>query len=242
MTKTWNTERLPALGFRRVMKTEHGEAWVRMQIRNDWAVGECVLALPGFATRIQCAFDMTLLRLEAMGALAEDPEFVRAVNGEIEVGGGFGSALKRLGKRFKAKVNHVAAAIAKGKIINKLRKAYAKVLQGPLGDLGVEAGARALSIFGVPAAATRLAINQRRFAQVDRLKHGGWAGMIERATGKEGLKGVLREAAQRNLEAGKKSLSKALPLGLNLGKLANMADKKVAESTVSGDWSWLADA
>lgn len=238
---TWNTERLPQLGFRRVMKTEHGEAWVRMRITNNWAFGECVLALPGFATRIQCAFDMTLLRLEAMGALASDPSFVQAVNNQVAVSGGFGAALKRLGKGFRAKVNHVAAAIAKGKIINKLRQAYAKVLQGPIGDLGVEAGARALSMFGVPPVATRLAINQRRAAQVDRLKHGGWAGMIERATGKEGLKGVLREVAQRNLEAGKESLSKALPMGLNLGKLADVANKKVAESTVSGDWSWLAD-
>jgi hypothetical protein len=255
----WKTEKLQQLGFRRVATTKDGgQAWIRLKLKkmvaadddddeddapSEWAVGQLVLFWPRFATQLQVAVDMTLCRLEALGALADDPEFqaqAEMIRMDPEVsGGGFLKALKKFGKGFKKKVNQVAGAIAKNKIINKLRQAYIKVIKGPIGDLGVELGARALSAFGVPAAATKLAINQRRFAQIDRLKKGGWAGMVQRATGKEGLKGVLKEAAQRQLMAGKESLKRVLPGGLDITKLAGAANKKMAESSVSGDWGWL---
>jgi hypothetical protein len=253
----WKTEKLQSLGFRQVAQARNGgQCWIRMKIKklvaaddddddapSEWAIGQMVLVWPKFVTQLQVAVDMTICRFEALGAIAEDPQFRAAaemIRMDPEVsGGGFLKTLKKFGKGFRDKVNKVAGAIAKNKIINKLRQAYVKVIQGPIGDLGVELGARALSAFGVPAAATKLAINQRRFAQVDRLKKGGWAGMVERATGKEGLKGVLKEAAQRQVQAGKESLKRILPGGLDITKLAGAANKKMAESTVSGDWSWL---
>lgn len=250
----WKTDKLQTLGFRRVAQTKNGgQAWIRLKLKqmvsddgeppSDWAVGQMVVFWPGFATQLQVAVDMTLCRFEAMGALAADPQFraiANAVRRDPEVsGGGLLSTLRKFGKGFRDRVNKVAGTIAKNKILNKLRQAYVKVIQGPIADLGVEAGARALSAFGVPAAATKLAINQRRFAQIERLKEGGWAGMVERATGKEGLQGVLREAAERQVKAGKESLKRVLPGGLDLSKLAGAANKKMAESQVSGDWGWL---
>lgn len=240
---TWNTSKLPALGFRRVMTTPNGEAWIRMKMitanETEWAIGDCVLCLPGFATRIQCAFDMKLIRLEALGAIATNPAELaamqRAIAYDPEIGG-IGDVLKKFGKKFRDKVNKAAGAIAKAKILAKLRGAYAKVLEGPIGKLGAEVGARVLSAWGVPAAATRMAIRQRQLASADRLREGGWAGMVERATGKEGLKGLAKEVLQRNLEAGKGALRQALPGGLDLGKLAGNVNKAIAERQVSGEW------
>jgi len=239
----WKTEGLQRLGFRKVYETIHGSAWIRAKVRSDWAIGDCVLVMSQFVTRFQVAFDMTLIRLEALGAIAEDPK-VHAAAEVIRASpkvAGLRDVMRKFGKGFKKKVNKAATAIAKGKIINKLRQTYVKVLEGPIGDLGVKAGARALSAFGVPAKATELAINQRRAAQADRLKHGGWAGMVSRATeqGGDGLKGAMREAAMRNLEAGKTSLKKAIPFGM--GNLAKSLDAKVAYAQVSGDWSDVYD-
>lgn len=252
----WKTDKLERLGFRRVAQMKNGgQAWIRLKIKkmadtdddedepSEWAVGQMVVFWPKFATQLQVAVDMTLCRFEAMGLLAESPEFqqqAEMIRMDPEVsGGGLRAALRKFGKGFRNKVNKIAGQIAKNKILNKLRRAYVKVIQGPIADMGVELGARALSAFGVPAAATKLAINQRRFAQIDRLKHGGWAGMVERASGKEGLKGVMREAALRQLAAGKESLKRVLPGGLDITKLAQSANQKMAESTVSGDWGWL---
>lgn len=215
------TESLAAKGFVQVMATPHGEAWVRIFKKDNWILGEAIVHFEGFVMRVQAAADLQLARLEVLGQIADNPALVQALQRKADsVANVSGKGwLKGLGKKFREKLNVAARKVAKMKVLNQLRKTYAKVLDSPIADMGVALGARALSAFGVPAAATKAAINQRRHAQIDRLKHGGWAGMIERATGKEGLKGVLKEAAKRNLEAGKKAVLSALPGGAALGAL-----------------------
>lgn len=249
----WRTEKLQALGFRRVAQAGNGgQAWIRIRIKkmvssdasdapSEWAVGQLVLIWPRFATQLQVAVDMTVCRLEALGAIAESPSFQRSAEAirrdpEVSGGGGMFKALRKFGKPFRDKVNKVAAEIARNKIANQLRKAYIKAIEGPIADMGIEAGARALSAFGVPAAATKLAINQRRFASIDRMQHGGWAGLAERGSGPAGLRGALREEARRQVHGGREALKRALPAGIS--QLADAANRKVAESTVSGDWRW----
>jgi len=244
----WDTTKLEALGFRRVMTTQSGSAFVRMKIvcfnEAEWAIGEAVIVTPTWCTRLQCAFDLAECKLEALGAIASDRHELAQIQGMIEDPevGGIRDVMKKFGKGFKKKINKTAKAIAKNKIINKLRSAYVKTLQGPIADLGVKAGARALSAFGIPAKATELAINQRRAAIADRMKHGGYAGMVERASGKEGLKGVLKEVANRELNAGKSAVKKTISTlvpGMSLAQKAADHAKKWTASSISGDWDWL---
>jgi hypothetical protein len=238
----WNTEKLQSLGFRPIASTRLGRLFARLRIRkmtdgesvSEWAVGELVIVHPRYATRLQAAVDMQECKIEALGQLAQDPRLVAQIQ-QARVGG-FLDVLKKFGRKFKNSVNRVAKTIAKAKIMNRLRQAYIAVIQSPIADLGVKAGAKALSLFGVPPQVTELAINQRRAAVADRMAHGGWAGMIERATGKEGLAGVAREVAQRNIDAAKKAAGQAIP------ELAQMVDHKMAKSLVSGDWSWMSHA
>lgn len=235
----WNTKKLASLGFRHVASTRFGQLFARLRIRkltdgestSEWAIGELVIVHPKFATRLQAAVDMQECRIEALGALASDPQVLAQIN-EARVGG-FLDVVKRFGRRFREKVNKVAKTIARAKVLNKLRQAFVAVVQSPLADMGVKAGAKALALFGVPPKVTEFAINQRRAALADRMRHGGWAGMLERATGKEGLAGVMREAGQRNLRAAAEAAKQSIPFLQGIG-----ADGQHARSLVSGDWSW----
>lgn len=192
-----------------------GEAWVRIKKKGTWIVGDCVLVTPGLALRISAAACLGLATLDAI-AMASD--IVQVAPAKV---GGFG-------KNFKRRIHRAATKIAKMKVLNKLRHTYMKVIQGPIGDLGIAAGARALSAFGVPAAATRLALTQRRNAQADRLAHGGWAGTIATATGKGGLRAVAEEALERN----KRAAIDALPSALPGGGLASIAKGALAKGAL----------
>lgn len=207
-----NTDSLRDKGYRRVNKGPGGEAWVRLRVTPKWIVGQCVIVTPGMAYQIGAAACLAEAKLEALGSVAEAVKDSPPV-----VSGKLG---RKLGKKFRNRINRAAEKIAKMKVMNRLRKAYIGVIQSPIVDMGIAAGARALSAFGVPAAATKVAIAQRRAAQVDRLQKGGWAGMVQRATAPGHQRGdLLREIAQRNIQASKKALPAGLP-GAALRSLA----------------------
>lgn len=113
-----------------------------------------------------------------------------------------------------------------------------KVIKSPIGDLGIAAGARALSAFGVPAAATRVALTQRRNATVSRLKDGGWAGMVATATEADGAKKLAQKIWERNKQAAIDALPAALPgggLASSFGKMAGGLSGKVGGEIVGGE-------
>lgn len=210
-----DTSDLARKGFVKVNSGPGGEAWVRLKVTPTWVVGQCVIVTPGLAFQIGAAACMAQAKLEALGAAAD---IVQASPPVVS-----GKLFKKLGKKFRQRINKAATKIAKMGVLNKLRHAYVKVIQGPIGDLGIAAGARALSAFGVPAAATRVALTQRRNAQADRLRHGGWAGMVATATEDGGAKKLAKQIFERNKQAAIDALPAALPgggLASSLGKMA----------------------
>lgn len=132
--------------------------------------------------------------------------------------GGLRGVLKRMGRKFKKKVNKIARRVAESKVLQKLRDGWSKVLESKVVGAGVNLAARGLSAFGVPAAATRVALNQRRFAAADRARHGGYAGIVaDAASGRGGLRKAMRDAGERNLNAAKRAIPAALPGGGIIG-------------------------
>lgn len=198
-------------GYTKVRTGPGGEAWVRLAKKGNWVVGSCVILSEDIAFSFGAAACLSLASMEATAEVAVSPQ----VSG--------------LGSNFKKRIHRAAQKIAKMKVLNKLRTSYMKVIQGPIGDLGIAAGARALSAFGVPAAATRVALTQRRNATADRLKDGGWAGMVATATEKGGAKKLAQQVLERN----KKAALKAIPAALPGGGLMSVA-KGLAGQITSG--------
>lgn len=219
-------------GYTRVMKTANGEAWVKIRQSGSWMTGRCVLVSQGLALTFGAAVCMKLTAMETLATAAD-----KVVSGELNVGG--------FGKSFKKRIHRAAVKIAKMKVLNKLRGAYIKALKSPIADLGIAAGARALSAFGVPAAATRVALTQRRNAQADRLADGGWAGMLATATEKDGAKKLAKQILERNKRAAIDALPAALPGGgamASLGKLAGNISTGYDPETQRAIYNWGANA
>lgn len=207
-------------GFRVVRRGDpavYAKIGMRKLAGEDWMFGCAVVLSPRGAVKVSAAVPMAEARVEAIGCMMGELE---AVGYEVmEVGrrrrrrrGRFRKVLRRMGKRFRKRVNKAAKRIAKMKVMKKLRGAYAKVLQSPIASAAVKAAASALNAFGVPKSVTTMALNQARFATIDRMKQGGWAGVVERATGKGGLKGLLKEAAKRHGRAALKAAKTAIPI------------------------------
>ena len=204
-------------GFRLVRRNERAAVYAKIGERKlageDWMFGAAVVLSPLGAVKVAAAVPMAEARVEAIGCMMGELESIGYE--VVEVGrrrGRLRRVLRRMGKKFRRKVNKAAGKIAKMKVMKKLRAAYAKVLQSPIAGAAVKAAATALNAFGVPKAVTTMALNQARFATIDRMKQGGWAGVIERGTGKEGLKGLLKEAAKRHGKAALKAAKTAIPI------------------------------
>ena len=114
--------------------------------------------------------------------------------------------------RFRKSLHRLAQRVAKNKVLQKLRKGYAKVIKGPVGKAAASMVASALNVFGVPKKATELAIRAHHNRVADRMEKGGWAGVVERGTGKGGsIKSVLREEGRRFGRGWKDSVRASLP-------------------------------
>ncbi|MCA9716927.1 MAG: hypothetical protein KC468_19800 [Myxococcales bacterium] len=147
-------------------------------------------------------------------------------------------------KKFKTKVHKSAEKIAKNRVMTKIRAGFARVLESPVGDILANVGSKFLNVWGVPAPVAKFAINQRRFAQIDRLRHGGWSGLVARTTAKGAkAKAIALEIAKRNGRAAAKAAIASLGglLGMGravggklLGKLGKNAGGKLLSRLVKG--------
>lgn len=212
---------LQSKGYTKVRTGPGGEAWVRLAKRGNWVIGSCVIISEDIAFSFGAAACLSLATMEATAAVASSPPAVVA----------------GLVSNFKRRINRAAKKIAKMKVLNKLRRSYMKVIQGPIGDLGIAAGARALSAFGLPAAATRVALTQRRNATADRLAHGGWAGMVATATEKGGAQKLAKQILERN----KRAAIDAIPAALPGGGLAQAAKGLAGQLTTGYDPDTMRD-
>ena len=101
---------------------------------------------------------------------------------------------KRRLRKFRESFHRFMTKIAKSKALQRLRAWWAKTLKGPVGKTLAKAGGKALSMFGVPPQVTEAAIRAHHNRTAARLKKGGWAGVLSRAsTGERGA--VRRELA-----------------------------------------------
>lgn len=126
-----------------------------------------------------------------------------------------GRRARKFGRRVKRAIHRVARRVAKNRVMQRLRKAYAKALSGPLGDAAAKGVAAVLQAYGVPRRATQLAIQAHHARIADRMRKGGWAGEIERVTEKrtlrEGLRSLAKEEAKRHGRALREAARKQLP-------------------------------
>jgi hypothetical protein len=153
--------------------------------------------------------------------------------------------LKKMGKKFRRRVNNAAKQIAKTKIIKQINKAKAKVLQSPIAGAGVAAAARALSAFGVPASVTKLALNQARFAAADRAEQGGAAAMVARfsegeITDRAHRQKVMKEIAKRRKKALLEGVKSSIPGGNLLKAGMGVATESGVLKGQGGDFGALA--
>lgn len=230
-------QKMNARGYSRVGPGDY----LKLEQRGAWMVGHSV-CFPdrGGVIRCQRAFPMKEAEVEAVAALAP---MALEIGAEIEEeiacfeigarGRGRGRrkarrqrrrrVMRKLGPKFRKRVNKVAKRIAATKIVRALNVAKAKALQSPLAGAGVAAAARALSAFGVPASVTKLALNQARFAAADRAKMGGAAAMVARFSegslrDKAQRQAILQEALRRRKKALGQGLAASVP-GANLAKM-----------------------
>lgn len=139
---------------------------------------------------------------------------------------------KKRWKAFKAKVNKIAKKIANSRVMKKIRGAFAKIIEGPVGNFVSNIGSKFLQAFGVPAPAAKFAIDQRRFAHAARLRAGGAAGMVARATDPNRKRGaMLKEIAKRNAAAAAKAAVSSLGGVLGVGKLGGKLLGKLGAKT-----------
>jgi hypothetical protein len=201
--------------------------FAKLQRKGNWYFGTGVLVTSDGVMQFKCAEHVPDSVPEAVAVHVPAVTKAAAVSGladdfdELEVGAfgdrlrrrsrGFRKAVKGLGKSFRRKVNKTAKAIARAKVVKTLQRAKMKALQSPIADAAMGAGAAALSAFGIPPNVAKAAMQHARDVQVDRLKHGGWAGMTARATGPGGLRGVIREGAQRHARAGRRAMGSLVP-------------------------------
>jgi len=114
--------------------------------------------------------------------------------------------LKRGLERLKKGINKLARKVAKNKVMRKLRNGYAKVMDGPVGDIAAKAAARTLMVAtGIPAPIGEMAVRAHLRSQSSRMRDGGLAGVAQRATGRGGVRGAARREARRFGRSAKKS-------------------------------------
>jgi hypothetical protein len=226
--------RLRRAGYRLVHNHNPG-MWVKLWREGSWIYGKAAFVWNGgFVWTAGAAIHTNEATFQAMQIVAGDMELdlEHYVAGRRRRKGGLRAALKRMSTKFRARVNKIAKKIAKGKIMNKLRGAYVKVLESPIAGGLFQAAAQGLQAVGVPAPLARMIIEHKRRTKISRLKGGGWAGSIARATeaGKR-RGGLFREEAKRHAEALPGSLMAAIPGGnltKYLGKLAKKRGGKLS--------------
>lgn len=208
-------EKIEASGFKKV--SDHNPAlYVKIWRQGEWWCGKGLIVWDrGWIFSIGTAVHISEANAEAL-PLAIAP-VLRTMAANVQVSGDENLSkeqVKKLDKPFKRRLNKFAKKMAKMKILQKLRNLYAKALQSPIASAGIQAAASALNAFGVPGPVTKMALNQARFATIDRMKKGGYAGMVARAT-EAGVKNPLlalgREALQRNVKAAGKGVMAAIP-------------------------------
>ncbi len=207
--------------------------YLKLEQRGMWMIGHAV-CFPerGGVVRVQRAYPLKEAEVEAVAYLAPAALEIGLEIATMEIGGRASRkarrarrrrVMKKLGPKFRKRIHKVAKRIAATKIVKAINVAKAKALQSPLAGAGVAAAARALSAFGVPAAVTKLALNQARFAAADRAKAGGSAAMIARFSegsfrDKEHRQAVLQEALRRRKKALREGLMASIP-GANIAKM-----------------------
>jgi hypothetical protein len=199
---------------------------VRLYQRGRWVYGEAVVrfADPRVVWRTAAAYYMPDAQRQAVAAML--PELTRVGYELQEVGGSLRRVLKRMGTRFRRRVNKTAKKLAGLTILKKLRSAYQRVLQSPVVTAGIKAASGALAAFGVPPKVSQMVLCTARNATIDRLKQGGWAGFAQRATGKGGLKGALKEGAMRQLSAAKSAAKQTFLPGGIAGGIAGAGEER----------------
>lgn len=141
--------------------------------------------------------------------------------------------LRALRKRVKRRIHKVTRRLAKSKVLKGLRKGWSKMLQSPIAQGAIKAGAKALSAFGVPASATRAALTHMKNNAIERMKKGGLPAMLARASHKDAKRGsFFKELGKRQLKILPATLMAALPGGLG-GKLGGKLAGKMGGKLVS---------
>ena len=109
-------------------------------------------------------------------------------------------------KKLRSGINKLSKKVAKNKVMQKLRNGYAKVMDGPVGDIAAKTAARALmAATGIPAPISEMAIRAHLRSQSSRMRDGGMAGVVHRATGRKGARGAARQEAKRFGRAAKRT-------------------------------------
>lgn len=122
-------------------------------------------------------------------------------------------------------LNRLAKKVAGSKVLQKLREGYAKILRGPLGKGAAKLVGTVLQVFGVPKKVTETAIMAHHERVASRMKEGGWAGTLARATEHKGAwRDELKHEAKRHGQA----LAKAAKAS-NQGMFAKTAGVGVGE-------------
>jgi hypothetical protein len=203
------------------------QMWVKLGRDGDFLYGRGAVVFPGgrHVVTIGAAVHVSEVTMEAMAIVAGEME-IPLSDLQYEVAGrrgkrkrgGLRAALKRMGTKFRARVNKIAKKLAKGKIMNKLRSGYAKLLDSPIAKTGFRMLANAMQVWGIPAPLARAIVEHHRKIKVERLKAGGWAGRIARATEKGVRRGeFFREGARMHAKALPGTLAAMIPGG-NIAK------------------------
>lgn len=121
---------------------------------------------------------------------------------------------KALRKKVRAALHKVSKKLAKSKVLKGLRKGWSKLLQTPLAQKAIQAGAKALGAFGIPPAATRAVLTQMKNNAIARMEKGGLPAMLARATHKDAKRGAFfKEFFRRQGKILPSSLAAMIPGG-----------------------------
>lgn len=105
----------------------------------------------------------------------------------------WGREVKKKAKKVGASFKKFAKKVADSKVLQKLRDVVAKLMEGPVGQAAAKGAGMALQALGVPAPVTEAAVRGAFTRKADRLRKGGWSGVVSRAGGGQ----VLREESRR---------------------------------------------
>ncbi|MEM6296585.1 MAG: hypothetical protein AAGA54_35290, partial [Myxococcota bacterium] len=99
-----------------------------------------------------------------------------------EVGAGAVEVGRRRRRVLRKAINKLSARIAENRVLTKLRRSYAHILKEAPGKAAASIAAKALMLLGIPPDASEAVLRARWNRRADRLRKGGWSGVVDRTT------------------------------------------------------------